>query len=68
MKKVILFFSVLFLSGMVAFGQPTATLGLQNAGGGLPAGPVTTNLTVDAIGGGENFGTFQVFILTIRWY
>ena len=63
MKKVILFFSVLFLSGMVAFGQPTATLGLPTLGGGIVAGPVSTDVTVDAIAGGENFGTFQIFVV-----
>ncbi|MCD4681689.1 MAG: T9SS type A sorting domain-containing protein [Bacteroidales bacterium] len=62
MKKVILFFSVLFLSGMVVFGQPTATLGLPDVLD-PPAGPVFTDLTVDAIAGGENFGTFQIFIV-----
>ncbi len=63
MKKVIIFFSVLFLSGMVAFAQPTATLGLPNLGGGIAAGSVFTDLTLDAIGGGENMGTWQINIL-----
>jgi hypothetical protein len=63
MKKVILFFSVLFLSGMMSYGQLTATLAVPDMGGGLPAGDVFMPITVDAIGGGENFGTFQIFLL-----
>ena len=63
MKKVIIFFSVLFLSATFTFGQLEATLSLPDMGGGLPAGTVTTELTVDAIAGGDNFGTFQIFIV-----
>ncbi len=63
MKKVILFFSILFLSATFTFGQLTATLGVSELGPGVPAGQVTTSVTVDDIGGGDNFGTFQIYLL-----
>ncbi len=61
MKKVILFFSVMFLSVTLSFGQLTTTVSIPDMGGGLPAGSVFTPVTMDAIGGGENWGTLQFY-------
>ena len=63
MKKVITILSMMLFGFSIAFAQPTATLNLPDMGGGIPAGVVTTPLTVEAIGGGDNFGTFQIFVV-----
>ncbi|MCD4696098.1 MAG: T9SS type A sorting domain-containing protein [Bacteroidales bacterium] len=63
MKKEILFLSVLFLSGTISYGQLTATLAIPDLGGGIPAGNIFMPVTVEAIGGGDNFGTFQIFLV-----
>ena len=58
MKKVILFFSVLFLSTTLTFGQ-TATLSVPELGT-QPAGSVFFPITIDMTSG-DVWGTFQFF-------
>ncbi|MBC8487796.1 MAG: hypothetical protein H8D45_17340 [Bacteroidetes bacterium] len=58
MKKAILFFSMLFISTSLTFGQ-TATLSLPDLGE-QPAGSVFFPITIDTIDDG--IGTFQIFL------
>ncbi len=56
------FFILAFTIWMnLSYGQLTSTLSIASIGGGLPPGDIDLPITVEAIDGGDNFGTFQFF-------
>jgi len=55
-------FILTLINGSCGPGPLYVELNIPDLGGGIPAGIVTTPLTVEDIAGGDDFGTFQIFI------
>ena len=60
MKKLILFFLVFGGCTFLTFGQNTASISVSDLGGGIAAGTVSFDITLDAISDGSEMGTFQM--------